>query len=505
LSQQFESRCLLSATAFVESTAVNLDCSFEEDSASDFDFFLADDFGWLDDSVWMDEEVIFVEPVDSSSIPESFTLNPESIRSAIEEFAVGPVDSIGFGDGVDLQIITLSVDAASGVTVPVDIYVWDGGADTVLTPEFLSQIETALGDALRDVLATGSGVSITSLDATPFSGSSADFASTYGIQPIEVYVDIDRDTTTDSNQLYVSGVTVVSEDPFDSEFVIVDEFVFFADEFVTSTGEIVPEVTSTADTAVPAPEVVNADLIADNSNSTLNELPESPATDGEEAATGDDLLEREGVSGSDADPSASGLVSLRERRSEKLSEDQTTDKEAPARTETISGAARRQAYRENSAGSAEQAQVSPTATASSGDSREAMTWQQRFRSRAITAARQIAEAAGRDPRSLHSLAISAATDSFAPDWNSTLAAFTQTLLSDQLIGLIDSSLIDDSPADENIQPTYAQIASGTGTLLTAAAATTHAIRRRRSVEQKRLRIADSGTAPWIPRRRPSSV
>lgn len=497
-TQQFESRCLLSASALPGSSATGFDGNFDDLSTSEF--------SQADTSEWLDEADVFYEPVDSSSIPESFTLAPEFIRFAIDDLALNPAGSGGGMDLADLQIVTLSVNAESGVAIPVDIYLWDGDAESVLKPEFLSQIESALGDALRDVLATGSGNPIAPLNATLFSGSSqspsTDFASTYGIQPIEVYVDVSLDVTGQSSQLYVSGVTVVSEDPFDSEFLIVDEFFFVADDFVVPTSEFTLDEFLTAEPGLSAPGFVDSgsitadsDAAFDDSDPASSELPDTSTAAGEEPAIADSLqrdASGRGIDSSqtagtfqtaDADPDTD--VTLQQQEGERLPESQAT--RSDARPESTSVSARGREVRHDPSGSARPLQARPTSDASHETASQTMTWRQRLRMRATAAAHQIADAASREPRSLQNWAVSAATDSLAPNWNSTLAAFTQTLLKEQLFGLIDSSSNEELPADENAQPTCAQFASGTGVILIAAAATARAFRQH---DRKRRTMAD---------------
>ena len=488
--QQFELRCLLSATSGLDPANVVDSCDVDDDF-TDWD----DAFFWETEPAWSDpfgdyfdeveDEVVFEEfldELDTSHISEDFALAPESIQAAIENLAGDMALDDSLFESADLgslQIITLTVTASSGAKLPVDLFVWDGGADAVVTTEFLSQVESVLNDTLKDVLATGGTASTIEVgttspgDATQPASSS--LADTYGIQPLEVYVDVSQDVSPEGS-LYVSGVTVVSEDPLDSEFLVVDEFTFFADDFVEPQLETIESAgtDSPPDVTGPTPESASLNVAADDASESAAASDSSPS--GSETSGGDAAEEK-------TQPDRSGTDSQRtptdadggHRNQSDTHDDQLLSEKQKTKRHDRDGDP---AVQKRRLGHVARYQQRSTQSAQESDSTPAASRWQRLRIRATEVARQIAAAAGDSNTQVGSQSIlPASTAPFALNWSSRLAAFIQPALNEQLLGLSDSETLP-SLAEDDGQPTYAQLASATGALLIAAGATTQAVRRR---------------------------
>ena len=73
--------------------------------------------------------------------------------------------------------------------------------------------------------------------------------------------------------------------------------------------------------------------------------------------------------------------------------------------------------------------------------------------------------------------------------------FAQSTLKDQLFDLLVPATTDEQPIEEASQPTYAQFASATGAFVIAAAASGHAIVRRRALQRERRRRGQHNVDP----------
>lgn len=488
---QLEPRCLLSATSGLDAAVIvdadGLDNDFT--SGDDGLHSVAESAGNGRSSGYPDAfegEVVFeelLEELDGSNIPEHFALSPESIQTAIEELSTDlAFDGSLFesGDVGSLQIVTLAVTTSSGATLPVDLFVWDGGADAVVTTEFLSQVESVLNETLKDVLATGGTASAVEVATTPFGDAAqatSSFADTYGIEPLEVYVDISQDESSEGSP-FISGVTVVSEDPLDAEFLIFDEFTFFADEFIEpefSGDESFQDVTGStqeagtlsvsasdeSESAADSPGAGSASAAGDSAENDAQKNHRS--TDSERSAV-------------DSDSSDRGQPGMHDSRA-------IVGNESTGRHDHGADHAKQRRRLEHAIRHRQRsAQAAQNTESASTTSR----WQ-RLRIRAAEVARQMAAVAGHsNSQSGSQMALTASTAPFALNWGSRLAAFIQPDLSEQLLGLSNFDTIA-SNGDDTGKPTYAQLASAAGVLLIAGGATTEAIRRRQNEAETRAK------------------
>jgi hypothetical protein len=492
--QQFELRCLLSATSGLDPADVFDPCDLDDDFA-DWD----DDLFWETEPAWSDpfgdyfdeveDEVVFEEfldELDTSHISEDFALAPESIQAAIENLAGDMALDDSLFESADLgslQIITLTVTASSGATLPVDLFVWDGGADAVVTTEFLSQVESVLNDTLKDVLATGGTASTLEVGTTSTGDAtqpaSSSLADTYGIQPLEVYVDVSQGVSSEGS-LYVSGVTVVSEDPLDSEFLVVDEFTFLADDFVEPLPVTIEPTGSDSlpDVTGPTQETGSLNVSADDESAATSEasLSDSEAAGGD-AAEENTQPER---GGTDSQRAPMEADAGHRRQSDTHDDQMLSDKQKSKRHDRDGDPA----VLKRRLGHVARYQQRSTQSAQESDPTPATSRWQRLRIRATEVARQIAAAAGDSNTQLGSRSVlPASTAPFTLNWSSRLAAFIQPALNEQLLGLSDSEALPPL-ADDDGQPTYAQLASATGTLLIAAGATMQAVRRRHQYQKE---------------------
>ena len=503
--QQFEPRCLLSAVSALDmadsdlSSVIDFETSFGSEFADlndpfDFpdDFFSYDGFfGYFDDET---DFIEFVDVIDGSSLPESFTLAPDSIQIAIENLSSSQgldgslFDPADFDAG-SLQILSLTVTESSGVELPVDIFVWDGGADSVLTTGFLAQVESVLNETLKDVLATGTASSATDVeltsDGTTSAAASNGFASTYGIQPLEVYVDVSQDSLFADGDLYISGVTVVSEDPLDPEFLIFDEFYFFAEDFVQDTG-----VVNDSTQAPVLLEIVEPGSETVASSVTLDGEPESSGTGviqaKEDAAVSESSADDRSDS-SQADSNSLTPVAEDSNGRRHLTEvrlDQSRKENHSGHPHSRDGdratgqrrAAHAERFRQRMSDAAQRDASTPAAS----------RWR-RLRVQAVATARQLAESVtGSESQLLAAACAPAAVGVSSLSWASRLSVFAQPSLQEQLLALTGSESADGIDKSEHPSPTYAQIASATGALAITLAAGSHAVRRQAGKDRKRV-------------------
>lgn len=522
--QQFESRCLLAAANGLPALATTDGLAVAQsdpvfDSSHDDDFQAAAfglnegldsslaDFHLLFDLAAFSDTDLFAEFDSLSSfgssegdllfegdfvelagadLPESFVLEPESIRNAVDALSnergvARPASGFNGLDSDDLRIISLRVTASSGVTLPVDLFVWDSGADSALSADFLAQVEEVLNDTLKDVLATGGMTSITDSGLLP-SGSAAigltsasaatSYADTYGIQPLEIYVDVSQDEFSPDGGVYISGVTVVSEDPLDPEFLILDEYFFVAEDFSD-------RLSGFEGASAEAQSLRSGDAIGNRSDGdaagTSSAASDATETDDAERAGLDSSERSPSAEASEADEAVNGLRSTESKLANR-GPGHDTDSLGPGAQEQIRG---RDVDFDAEARRSKNAQKFARRTAGSenGADSNTVSGRQRFRIRVAQVARQIAEAASDSSTQLRAQGLlPASTGAYAVTWAGRLAAFAQPVLNEQLLGL--SGPEGELNGDDSGQPTCAQIASATGVLLIAASATAQTVRQR---------------------------
>lgn len=439
---------------------------------------------WLEGDVWFDS---------SEEIRDSF-------QAAIDGTFNGFIDAIWYEDNQAIDyigdVIYLTLESASGVLLPVEIFVAGGNAETVLTTgtSILQQVEQLLVAPENNLFDTSGNV-----------------------QVVDVAVNLFQYNDGTSDQLVIDSYEIFREDfssPgfLQSEFVIVDNFdqgtEFIVEEPVFATfGE--EELFAIVD--LPAAE---SDLVTqvtfDEFPSELDE-PTIATTESGDAGietevesvvvfdAGEPLSEQESVNGSgDREPSLkqqatteSGLSvdnvrdAVKRQLAEKRSHRSVTERFNLELRE------KQEAGRFSKAGQStteHPAEVGTEGRASTADvpAQTSDRWQ-RLRRQAALAARQIAAASTTNHLSAfgHTGVVPATTGSLAMNWGATVAAFAHSALDDQLQGLTTADAEDDQPEESAKQMTYAQVASATGTMLIGATAVFQAIRKRRQTKRQR--------------------
>lgn len=498
-AEAVETRCLLSATTpwseivwaqddvvEYDIDSVNQDIDYSIDEAP-----IGHEYGYdltFDDLAWIDSHPEWDTPqswLEGDFWSDSYEEIRDSFQAAIDGTFNGFIDSIWIEDRQSIEyigdVIYLTLESASGMLVPVEVFVAGGNAETVLTSgaSILQQVEQLL----------------VAPETNLFDASS-------DLQVVDVAVNLFQYNDGTSDQLVFDSYEIFREDFLspgflESEFVDVDNFdqgtEFIVEEpFLDTFGD--EELLAITDFPAVVVGEVTQDVI-DASVTTLGETIDAGTESGD--AGSEPMVESLIVSTADAASLEQGPPAESDLSAEQVREDGkllsakqrgrriVVDRSNPERVE------KREA--ERNSGPEQSTTEPPVIFGSDSDARsndvpsETSDRWQRLRRQAAVAARQIASSGASDQLSAfrHTGVVPATTGSLAMNWGATIAAFAHSALEDQLQGLTPADPDNEQPEDSAEQMTYAQVASATGTMLIGATAAFQAMRKRRQTKLRR--------------------
>ncbi|MDA0283704.1 MAG: hypothetical protein O3B13_20625 [Planctomycetota bacterium] len=498
-AEAVETRCLLSATTPLSEAVWAQDyvIEYDIDSAtqeSDYSFdwvpigngygydltfdelaFIESDLGWDTSPSWLEGDYWL----------DNYEEIRDSFQAAIDGTFNGFIDSIWIEDRQSIEfigdVIYLTLESASGMLVPVEVFVAGGNAETVLTSgaSILQQVEQLLVAPENNL-----------------------FDASSDLQVVDVAVNLFQYNDGTSDQLVIDSYEIFREDfssPgfLESEFVLVNNFdhgtEFVLEElFLDTIGD--EELLAITDLTAVAVDEITQDAI-DASAAALDETIAAATESGAAgieaeveslivSAERDPSLEQETPTESDLSVEMvreDGKLLSAAQRGHRIVTDRYNpelgDKQEARHTSRPDQSTIEHAV-ESGSDSDGQTNDVPSQTSD--------RWQ-RLRRQAALAAQQIASSGGSNQLSAfrHTGVVPATTGSLAMNWGATIAAFAHSALEDQLQGLTTADPDNEQSEDSAEQLTYAQIASATGTMLIGATAAFQAMRKRRQSKIKR--------------------
>lgn len=497
-TESVESRCLLSATNPLFETAWPQDCIVEHNTdwtiyESDYAFDATLPPGDYAFDLTFDETA-FLETVPEWDTSQSWFVTDDwlngyeeihdSFQAAIDGTFNGFIDSLWYQDGQVSEflgdVIYLTLESASGMFLPVDIFVSGGTAETVLASgeDILQQVKQMLVAPENNL-----------------------FDTSGNLQAFDVSVNLFQFNDGTSDQLVIDSYEIFREDLsspgfLESEFVIVNDF-FSGNEFIVEEpvidnfgdGELLAIIDAPAVTADELAEVV-----IDESIPTLEETAIAVSESENEAAGEfiESVIVPDSGEPSQEDKAAVGLDlptdNVRKARDSQLGVEHGHRSVADKHDLSVSEKQNIERLSKRDQRTASQARaVRPEGRDRLvEDSSQSIDRWRKLRQQAVLVAGQIAASgAGSQISGFHNIAVVPATSgSLAMNWGATIAAFAQSTLEDQLQGLTDSDTDTDQLEDSAAEMTYAQAASAAGTLLIGTFAVFRATQKRRKARHR---------------------
>jgi hypothetical protein len=498
-AEAVEIRCLLSATTpwseivWAQDDVVEYDIdSTIQESEYSFDWApIGNEYGYdltFDELAWIESYPEWDTPqswLEGDFWSDSYEEIRDSFQAAIDGTFNGFIDSIWIEDRQSIEyigdVIYLTLESASGMLVPVEVFVAGGNAESVLTSDasILQQVEQLL----------------VAPETNLFDASS-------DLQVVDVAVNLFQYNDGTSDQLVIDSYEIFREDfssPgfLESEFVVVNNFdlgtEFIVEEpiFENFANEDLLAITDLPGVSV---DEVTQDVI-DASVAALGETVVAGTDSGDAGIEAD--VESLIVSAADAVSMGQTPPAESDLSAEQVREDGKLLSAAQRGHRIVTDEYNPELGDQQEAGRTSRPDQSttepPVVSSSDSDARSndvpsqtSDRWQ-RLRRQASLAARQIASSGASDQLSAfgHTGVVPATTGSLAMNWGATIAAFAHAALEDQLQGLTPADSGIEQPEDSAEQMTYAQVASATGTMLIGATAAFQAMRKRRQTKLKR--------------------
>jgi hypothetical protein len=484
----------LSEIVWADDCDVNYDIGYDIDSAiheSDYYFDLAPiegeyafdltfdesipEWDWDTSQSWLEGDFWFD---DYEEIRDSF-------QAAIDGTFNGFIDSIWYEDSQTIEyigdVIYLTLESASGLLLPVEIFVAGGNAESVLTTgaSILQQLEQLLVAPENNLFDTSSD-----------------------LQVVDVAVNLFQYNDGTSDQLVIDSYEIFREDfssPgfLESEFVIVNNFdqgsEFIVEEPILDTfGD--EELLAIAELPAVEPDEVTQ-VVFDELPSELDETTVAATESGDagiEAEVESVIVSDAGEPSLEQEATTESNLSAANVRGDGKS--QLAEKRAHRSVANGYNLELREKHEAEQASRPDQSTTEKTVDVGSEGrdhtadvpSQTSDRWQ-RLRRQAALAARQIAAsgAANHLTAFRNTGVVPATAGSLAMNWGATIAAFAHSALEDQLQGLTTADTDNEQPEESAEQMTYAQVASATGTMLIGATAVFQAIRKRRQTKLQR--------------------